>query len=98
MPPVTLNHGPGTRRFRALIVVLERRPPAQTTAFGRSAGSSAARATASNIGRCIAPCTWPPSHPNGSRHAATTPPPPPQRARGAPEPTLGPPPPRRRPP
>src|SRR5438477_333919 len=58
-------------RLSALITVLDRRPPAQSTAFGRSAGTSALRPWASSIGRCCAPLMWPSSHSECSRTSMT---------------------------
>src|SRR5262245_7468580 len=71
MPPATLNHRARPWRFSALITVLERRPPAQRTALGRSAGTSPRRLIASSMGRWSAPSMWPSRHSTGSRTSMT---------------------------
>src|SRR5207249_949740 len=62
MPPVTLYQCWMPWRLSALITVLERSPPAQSTAFGRSSGTRSRRVRDSIIGRWRAPSMWPSSH------------------------------------
>src|SRR3989442_888483 len=71
MPPVTLYQCWIPWRLSALITVLERSPPAQSTALGRPGGTRSRRATDSIIGRWMAPSMWPSSHSKGSRTSMT---------------------------
>src|SRR5262249_57994388 len=71
MPPVTLNQRSMPWRLSALITVLERRPPAQRTALGRSAGTSPTRRTASSIGRGPRPPQVPAPPPTRLRPSET---------------------------
>src|SRR6266496_292125 len=72
MPPATLYQPLIPALRSALIAELERSPPAQSTALGRSAGSSRMRSTAWPMGRLMAPAMCPSSHSEGSRTSTTT--------------------------